>query len=511
MDNKINNNSKNNNISSMASIPKRIFRGSSAVFAGKTGVYLAGFIFTPVLVRLIGKEGYGIYGTLISVYYIVKTISILGLQDSIRKHIAQYGNKKGSSNEIASFSIILAIILGILIALVGGLIIFVLYKIGTFELKTFNYLLILLTVLIINNSLEAFVSTLYGIYKEGKVSTLRILQKLAFYFLAIAFVLLDFWIIGVLLGLLIAEIITTFSSYLFVKKHIKVSFYSAKIGFQQYGKKIVSFGVFTLIGIFSATLLMQVDILIVQNFEGNAITGAYKAAHIAAEMILFIPPILQLVMLTNCTELWHQNRKQELIDISSKIWKYNFLILSLLSIGLVVLAKPFVNFYFGEGFNETTILLILLIPGCFFFGLSRIINPIIVGSGWVIHSTILAVFVATLNIGLNFMLVPRYGAIGAAIGTSISYFLFFIFYLVLLKLRRLNLLKELLLGRFTLLIIVFGGLFYYINLIWPFSDISKLFVTPIIGIILFVLLANSFSILYLKELKIRVKQIINAF
>jgi O-antigen/teichoic acid export membrane protein len=492
-------------------IPTRIIRGSGAVLTGKIGLLIIGFLFTPILVRLIGREGFGIYGTLISVYIIVRTISILGLEDSTRKHIAQYSHIKGSRDEIASFSIFVAAGMGLGCAFVGILLIRFLNISGKLEPRLSSYLMIVLGVIIISNILEAIVSSLYGIYKEKNVAIIRVLQKALFFSFAILLLKMKPDLTGVFWGLMFGELFAAIYAFSTLSKAVKISLYAALSGARNYGRQILCFGIMTVVGILSAELLYQSDILIVRFFKGDSITGVYKAARVAGNIIIFLPPALQLVMLTNCSELWQQKRRKELLNIATKLWKYNFLFLSLVCIGLAVLAEPFVNAYFGSEFEDTVLPLIILIPGFFFFGLARIMNPVIVGSGWVKQTTILDIFTAIFNIALNLLLVPKLGAVGAAIGTSIAFVTLFLGYLMLIQLRGLNFVKEFPFIRSIALLVIFGGIFYFLCTLWPFGEISKLLVMSPLGAGIFILLTLALNIVSIEELQMRVWQAMRIF
>ena len=116
---------------------------------------------------------------------------------------------------------------------------------------------------------------------------------------------------------------------------------------------------------------------------------------------------------------------------------------------------------------------------------------------------------AILNIALNLVLVPAFGAAGAALGTTVAYGILFIAYLLLLHLRGLNFVKQFPFIRGTLLLIVFGSFFYSLCMLWPFGPTSKVLATPPIGAGLFVLLALALKIVSIAEIRAGSRQVMH--
>lgn len=482
-------------------VSKRIIHGSRAVFIGKIGILLVTFLFTPIFVRVIGKENYGIFATIMGIYGLIFSVSILGLQDSARKHIAQYKYMENGVSKMASFSLLLAICAGILSALLGFIIISYLYYYKKIDLEWFRYWLIVLFTLIFANIVETIGSVLYGIYLERYVTIILLVRKVSFFVFAILLVFSPLGFTGVFIGYAIGEIIGVIVAKYRLRGRVRLSLKWAVQGYREIGMKIVRFGVMNVIGVLSAVALLQSDIIIVQLFKGEAASGALKAAHVSAELILLTTVAFQVVMLTNCAELWETGRRKELIDLGKSIWKYSFLILLLLSVGLWILAPSFIDIYFGVQFHDSILPLRILLPGIFAYGLAQVLNPFIVGSGWICINTILILFVVILNIMLNIYLVPKYGIAGAAAGTSISLGLFLAISIIILHFRRLNIVKQFPILKNALFAVLFMVLFAISNKHWPFGETLRLICGPIIGVSIFALLASSLRIVSIKEVR----------
>lgn len=90
-------------------------------------------------------------------------------------------------------------------------------------------------------------------------------------------------------------------------------------------------------------------------------------------------------------------------------------------IGLAALSGPFLAVYFGSEYLPSQLPLLLLLPGTLGFAIARPIFSIGQGSGTLRPLIIASSIAAIGNLGLNVLLIPRYGMIGAGIATSIGY------------------------------------------------------------------------------------------
>src|SRR5262249_27058126 len=101
-----------------------------------------------------------------------------------------------------------------------------------------------------------------------------------------------------------------------------------------------------------------------------------------------------------------------------------------------VFAKPLVGFVFGKSFLPAVPAFVWLMPGSFFLGIEVVMVQYLNSLGYprvIVYSWIV---VTALNIGVNLWAIPAYGITGAAIVSSISYFL--VFGLVLAALWKAN-------------------------------------------------------------------------
>jgi O-antigen/teichoic acid export membrane protein len=80
---------------------------------------------------------------------------------------------------------------------------------------------------------------------------------------------------------------------------------------------------------------------------------------------------------------------------------------------------------YGAAFSQSTLLLLILLPGVYLIGLESVLVQHFNALGLPRAIPIYWVVTLVLNLILVFTLVPRYGAVGAAIASTISYAVIF--------------------------------------------------------------------------------------
>ncbi|GAA5052338.1 hypothetical protein GCM10025751_28410 [Haladaptatus pallidirubidus] len=176
------------------------------------------------------------------------------------------------------------------------------------------------------------------------------------------------------------------------------------------------------------TSLYQIDLLMLNILTFPEQVGYYKGALELAEFLWFIPLALQTVFVHSTSELWAQGRIDKISTLSARTTRYALLITVVMALGLAALATDVVPVYLGADFRPAVTPLLLLLPGALGFAIARPILAISQGKGTFTFPILATGTAAAINLGLNVLLIPRYGMHGAAIATSIGYGSMFIFH-----------------------------------------------------------------------------------
>ena len=146
--------------------------------------------------------------------------------------------------------------------------------------------------------------------------------------------------------------------------------------------------------------------------------GCYEQAEKIARISLTVITSISVVILPRIAYYFKNDRLQEAKSILYKGFRFIFLLSLPMTFGLVTISDIFVPVFFGDGYDLAILLLKIF---------SLIIIPVslahVVGYSYLIPTkqqnvyTISVSSAAFLNLFVNFLLIPKIGAIGAAVGS----------------------------------------------------------------------------------------------
>ena len=175
--------------------------------------------------------------------------------------------------------------------------------------------------------------------------------------------------------------------------------------------------------------------------------GFYAAAVKLSTVFDFLPMILASSTLPKLTQLKGKNNEDYLkklqiyFDISTASWLA-------IAIPISLLAPYIVPIVYGEAFRDSVPLLSVYAWSQFgsMFGVAR--GTFLAIEGKLHYSLIMSVMGAFLNIGLNYFMIPAYGAMGATVATLITYL--FVIVLINFAIKDLNIVGLLILRSLNL-------------------------------------------------------------
>jgi|GEM_PF-1933561 len=166
-------------------------------------------------------------------------------------------------------------------------------------------------------------------------------------------------------------------------------------------------------------LIKQADILFVSHYFGHGSAGIYSAAVKISALIPFGLSIVDYVYTPRISSLYAKNDSVKLQQYISHAAKIIILITVPLSVLLIVSGKYLLMIFGGE-FQSSYLPLVVLIVGQFINALTGMVGALMAMTGN--QNTFLLVYIlaSAIDIVLNLLLVPRFGATGAAIASSTS-------------------------------------------------------------------------------------------
>ncbi|TYL39969.1 polysaccharide biosynthesis protein [Natronococcus pandeyae] len=404
--------------------------GVLSVVSAKIVILIVGILSTPILFRLLEPAGFGDYSFLMSVFAIYMIFVSSGIADGVRKFLAEERSMQDWEPYVVGYYFRLAL----LFSLTGAFLMILSSQSGLVtrlfgaEYTPYFYGLALLVVSVQFQTYSR--KTLMGFGLERYSEPLNILDKVAFVVVAIPLVYLDFGVTGALAGHAVASIAVGVIGLMLIHQRVPLSnvFRTPPSNFPR--KKMLTFNSMSIVLLFLLTSLYHIDVVMLQHFRESADVGNYRAALTLAEFLWFVPLALQTVYVHSTSELWSRNRTKQITSLASKTTRYTFLLTAIMAVGLAALADIAVPIYFGPDATPAIEPLLLLLPGALGFALARPILAVSQGEGTLRYPVAATGVAATINVVLNFLLIPRYGMHGAAVATSVGYGGMFAFHCV---------------------------------------------------------------------------------
>ncbi len=393
---------------------------------------IIGLLYTPVMIRLLGKSEYGLYNTVSSTISML-TILSLGFNSSYIRYYSKY-KKEGDEKAIYKLNGLFLIVFGIigLVALVCGLFLSFnlqyVFKEGltSQEYATAKVLMLLLTInLTISFPANLFTSIISAHEKYIFLKLLGMLKTIIGPLVTLPLLLLGYRSIAMVTITVSVSLITDILYFIYVKTVLKNRFVFH--GFEKgIFKRLFVYTSFIAINLIVDQINWNMGKFLLGRFKGTEVVAVYSVGYSlynyyamfsSAISGIFVPRTHKIV---NATANDVVKQKQELTDIFVKVGRMQFLLLGLLASGLVFFGKPFISFWAGTGYGDAYYVMILLVIPASIALIQNIGIEVQRAKNKHQFRSLIYLIMALINLVLSIFLCQRYGAIGSAIGTAIS-------------------------------------------------------------------------------------------
>ncbi|MFD8564440.1 lipopolysaccharide biosynthesis protein [Streptosporangium canum] len=171
------------------------------------------------------------------------------------------------------------------------------------------------------------------------------------------------------------------------------------------------------IGNVSFQLLLTVDLLLLNSFASSAQVGLYTVA-VAFLALANVPTdaTTQITLARQAVDDGHDARQA-----TARALRLNLLFSSVAVGVLAMAASTLIPLLYGAAYAGSVAPLLARAPGAIALSLLRPAEQYLVRLGRPMTMTAVAVGALTVNLALNMLLIPEWGATGAAVAASVSY------------------------------------------------------------------------------------------
>jgi O-antigen/teichoic acid export membrane protein len=400
-----------------------VAKGGGILFFGTILGILLAIINQILLGRILGVENYGLFYLAFTIVTVFLPFTTLGLYGSLPRFLPfHFGRgEKDVARSAIRFSQVLVFFISILFCVV---VFFFSEKISTDIFHNGNLTMILkyfavgIPLLSLSNILEAVIRSFKAVKFKVAVFDIGIwVVRLTFF---IPFIVIGYALFGAIISYLIAMIFTIFTSMFFIRKKL----FSDQLKYQTIpvAKKLLSFSwplAFTAI---ISLFYLKTDVLLLGYYYNSTDVGLYMPALIIAQYVTLFAAPFAYIFLPVVSELFGKADKTTIESLFKSASKWIFMMVLPVFIYLLLFPEEVITLLYGSGYSEGYLALVILATGVSMNTFTGMTGGILVGGGYTKLNLTVEIIAAITNVSLNIILIPIFGILGAAIGTSASYF-----------------------------------------------------------------------------------------
>ena len=382
------------------------------------------FLYTPVMLRLLGQAEYGLYGLSHSVIHYLGLLS-LGLGSSIVRYLMQCraNNKQEEFNAMAGlflliYSIIAAVALIVGLSLTRFTTVLFGRGLSDTEVAKLNILLVIMSVSTsVSFIASVFTSFITCFERYFFLRILAIINTIAIPLLNIVVLYLGMASVGLALVSVGLQGATSLLYIWYSRNKLGIRPVFRNLPFSQL-KSIFKYSSFIFIGLIADMLYWATDKVLIGAMMGTVAVAVYNVGGTFQGMLQNMSSAISNVFTPEVNRYVVQ--KKPISDFSVlliRIGRVQYLLVSLVLSGFAVFGQDFLYFWAGAGYEEAYAVAMLTMVPLAVPLIQSIAFTIIKAQGTHQFRSILYSILAVANAVSTYLLIPVMGIIGAALCT----------------------------------------------------------------------------------------------
>ena len=363
-------------------------------------------VVTPYISRVLGAEDIGLYSYSHAIAYYFVMFAMLGLSNYGNRTIAFVrDNKKGLSRKFCEIYIMQLIVSAIVIVC------YILYAI--FMSNTIMTWIMLIYVV----STAFDISWLFFGLEQFKITAIRssIIKVLS---TVLIFIFVKnqsdvfLYALIMVLGILLNQVVL----WMYAFRFVKIESVSKRDVLKHLKPNLLLF-----VPVIAISLYKMMDKIMLGAMSDLTQVGFYENTEKIIQVPMALIISLGTVMMPRISNLAIKNCHRTNEKYMKKSLLFAVCIASFACFGIMGLAKDFVPWFYGNGFEPCIMLFQILMPSCIFLAVANVVRTQYLipykYDGIYVSSVIVG---ALLNLVINTILIPKMAAGGAAIGTLVA-------------------------------------------------------------------------------------------
>lgn len=390
----------------------KFVRGTTVTFISGVLNLLLGVGTSVILARVLGPEGRGLYALAVLLPSLIVTFGNLGIGPATVYYVARMEFPR---QEILGNNVLFSLGVGS-IGILAGLVVVLFFRETVFPGVSPGYLLLALALMPVEVFFSYVRYVLLGAQRIKEFNYVQIAHSVLFLgFIALALLGLRAGVTGAILAGLLTWLIVDALVCRLAKR------IAGGIDFKpntSYMKRAATYGVQAHISNILGFLNYRVDMFLVNGFLGPAAVGLYAVGVGLVEKLWMISHAASTVLFPRVAAESKEEIRKEFTPLVARtvLW-----MTSLGALALALLSRWIVLLLYSETFLPAVGALQALLVGIVSLSVGRVLANDISGRGFPGLNIYIGIAAIATNIALNLLWIPRYGIVGAAWASTVSY------------------------------------------------------------------------------------------
>jgi O-antigen/teichoic acid export membrane protein len=187
-------------------------------------------------------------------------------------------------------------------------------------------------------------------------------------------------------------------------------------------RSTLAFGLKGHVGIVLQFFNYRLDMFIVNYFLGPAGAGLYSVSVRLAELLWYLPNAVGFAIFPKVAA----TGADKMNAFTPRVFRMTLGLTVLGALGLALLGKPIIQLVYSSVFEGAYVPMLVLLPGVVLLGGAKVLTNEMAGRGYPLYNSVNTSLTLMVTVLLDWVLIPRFGIIGAALASTIAYITMFV-------------------------------------------------------------------------------------
>lgn len=386
------------------------------------------FIYTPIMLKLMGNQEYGLYSLVSSVIAYLSVLD-MGFGNAMIKFVSssKAKNDKQEERKINGLFLALYSIIGIITIIIGMVLIkninVIFPALTNAEIAKAKIIMeILVFTVSISFPLSIFDSYVMACERFKFLKILNVIKTISIPLTMLPLLIWGYKSIAMVIVTSLYNILYHICTMIccFKKLNMKIHF-SLKEFDKSLFKDIFTYSFFVFLGLIVDTVFNNTDQIILGSVCGTVAVSIYAVATKFTNMNLSVSTTISGLFLPKITKMLEEDDSDKKIsDLFIKVSRIQIYLMMLILSGFAIFGRQFLNLWVGNEYKDAYYIVLLLIGPAIIPLTQNIGISVIQAKNKHQFRAIMYIIIAVLNVSISIPLARMYNAIGTAIGTAIA-------------------------------------------------------------------------------------------